>query len=67
MTSDLKRKSNVDAARLFLMNNRFCQCGCNRYADCVRPPAGWRAKAMPQDRNKWRALSHGCAAAERPA
>lgn len=59
--SDHRRREDE---RLFLMRRR-CDCGCGRYAELVRGPIGWRAKRLPADRSKWRALAYQCAESER--
>lgn len=46
--------------RVFLSRQR-CACGCGRVADTVCGPPGWRAKALPRDRSRWRAMAYQCA------
>lgn len=56
-------KLEREELRRFLFR-KHCDCGCGRVADTVRGPIGWRARALPDDRTRWRALAMLCAGDE---
>jgi hypothetical protein len=42
-----------------------CACGCGRHTDTVVGPRGWRSRALPDDRARWRVMASQCAQDER--
>jgi hypothetical protein len=63
MTKNRRRETEQ---RLYLARRR-CDCGCNKFAEVIKGPIGWRAKRLPEERDRWRCLATACAEAEQQA